>query len=89
MIPLYGFLAGDTIGLLILAQETDLIADVARKLEQAARVRVAPTGTVRITHAGRRLDPQWTVREAGLAALDRIDGVPDSPRERSGERAPE
>jgi hypothetical protein len=36
MIPLYGFLEGDTIGLLILAEEGDTIAALAQKLQDSA-----------------------------------------------------
>jgi hypothetical protein len=40
-IPLYGFLEGDTVGLLVLAEEGQTILDVARKLQDAASIRVA------------------------------------------------
>ena len=79
MIPLYGFLAGDTIGLLILAREDDRVSDLAVRLVQAARVRVVPKPTIRIVHAGRVLEPGWTLREAGISPLDRVDGVEERP----------
>jgi len=34
-LPLYGFLDGDTIGLLIVADENESIASLARKLQEA------------------------------------------------------
>jgi hypothetical protein len=40
MIPLYGFLEGDTIGLLVLADEEETLASLADKLQSAASVRV-------------------------------------------------
>ena len=73
MIPLYGFLEGDTIGLLVLAQGDDSIAEIARKLQAAARLRVAVDGPVTVVYEGRPLDPQLTVADAGLEPLARID----------------
>ena len=73
MIPLYGFLEGDTIGLLVLAEEDDSIAEVARKLQAAARLRVAIDGPVTVMEDGKAIDPTVTVAEAGLQPLARID----------------
>jgi len=73
VIPLYGFLEGDTIGLLVLAEEDDSIAEVARKLQAAARLRVAIDGPVTVAHDGQPVDPTITVAEAGLQPLSRID----------------
>jgi hypothetical protein len=39
-IPLYGFLQGDTVGLLILAEEADTVQILGRKLQDAASIRV-------------------------------------------------
>jgi hypothetical protein len=75
MIPLYGFLEGDTIGVLVLAQPDDTIATLADKLQISAAVRVAPRSPVTVLHGKRVLDPQSTVARAGLTALDRFDVV--------------
>jgi hypothetical protein len=75
MIPLYGFLQGDTIGLLILADEGDTIATLAQKLQVSAQVRVTPKAKVVLLHNGRNLDPFMTVGQAGMEALDRFDVV--------------
>ncbi len=75
MMPLYGFLAGDTIGLLILADEEEPVAALAEKLQAAAAVRVAPRAQVRVLHEGRVLDPRLAVAAAGLRPLDRFDVV--------------
>jgi hypothetical protein len=75
MIPLYGFLEGDTIGLLVLADETDTVAVLAQKLQVAARVRVKPKPKVALLHDGRVLDPQTTVAQARMEPLDRFDVV--------------
>ncbi len=73
MIPLYGFLEGDTIGLLVLAEEGDTIAAITQKLQTSARVRVRPRAKVLLLHNGRALDPQMTVAQARMEALDRFD----------------
>ena len=75
MIPLYGFLDGDTIGLIVLAQPEDTMATLADKLQSAASVRVPRRQNVAVVHRHRTLDPESTVTQAGLAALDRFDVV--------------
>lgn len=75
MIPLYGFLRGDTLGLLILAEETETVESLARKLEQSARLRVAHRPALSVVHKGRVLDGSITVRAAKLEALDRFDVI--------------
>ena len=83
MIPLYGFLEGDTLGLLILAGEQDTAAELARKLQDAAALRVAPTGGARVWAHGEPLEPSATVAGAGLQALDRFDVRFDGARGRT------
>jgi hypothetical protein len=73
VIPLYGFLEGDVIGLLVLADERETVESLARKLERSAAVRVAPRARLRVRAAGRALDGSLTVAAAGLTALDRFD----------------
>jgi hypothetical protein len=77
MIPLYAFLQGDTLGLLILAEEEETVASLARKVVAAATVRVAPPkGDLVVMRDDRALDARVTVTAAGLEALDRIDVLP-------------
>jgi hypothetical protein len=76
LVPLYGFLRGDTIGLVVLVQDTDRVREVARSLMEAAAVRVAPRAHADVYRNGTRLDPDATVAAAGLGALDRVDVVP-------------
>lgn len=84
MIPLYGFLRGDTLGLLVLARETDTVATLGERLQQAARLRVRPRADVRVVYRGRVLDPKQTLAAAKVRALDRFDVVPaDAPLEAS------
>ena len=77
LVPLYGFLRGDTIGLVVLVHDHQTIADVAASLQQAAAVRVPPSRRVRVYAGERALDPALTVKAAGLSALDRVDVVPE------------
>jgi toluene-4-monooxygenase system protein B len=80
MIPLYGFLQGDTMGLLVLADESDTIGELIRKLQASARVRVKPARRVHLVHKTRVVDEQATVAQARMEALDRFDVVEvDSP----------
>jgi toluene-4-monooxygenase system protein B len=75
LIPLYGFVQGDTLGVLVLVQHEDSVATLAATLSEAANVRVAPFVDPRVCHAGRRLAPTLTVAEAGLKPLARVDLV--------------
>jgi len=74
-IPLYGFLQGDTIGLLVLADEDDSVSRLARKLQEAASIRVAHVDKVDVVYGGKVIDPTLTVVQAGLQALDRFDVI--------------
>jgi hypothetical protein len=76
LVPLYGFVHGDTLGVLVLVQDTDSIAVLARQLQQAATVRVPTIPDAVVMARGQPLDPRITVRAAGLSALDRVDLVP-------------
>jgi hypothetical protein len=73
MIPLYGFLEGDTMGLLVLAGEDDTMATLARRLQQAAALRVAPRALASVWSRGQLLSAGATVAATGLQALDRVD----------------
>ena len=74
-IPLYGFLEGDTLGLLVLAEEAETVRELARKLQDAANIRVARYGDVELLHNGKSVDQGLTVAQAGLQALDRFDVI--------------
>ena len=78
ILPLYGFVEGDTLGLLVLAEEDDTMATLADKLQAAASVRVAPRARVKVVVDGRAVPPEVTVRVAGLRPLQRIDLVEDA-----------
>ena len=74
-IPLYGFLEGDTLGLLMLAEEGDTILQLARKLQDAANIRVSHIDHVDFLYDGKSIDPGLTVAQAGLQPLDRFDVI--------------
>jgi hypothetical protein len=75
LVPLYGFLQGDTLGLVVLVHDTDRVRDIAQRLQRAAAVRVPVRERVVVLANGRRLDPDATITQAGLSALDRVDVV--------------
>jgi hypothetical protein len=75
LVPLYGFLKGDSIGLVLLVHDHDSIADVAACLQEAAACRVAPKPVAHVYAQGKRLDPALTVTQSGLQALDRVDVI--------------
>ena len=75
-IPLYGFLQGDTVGLLILADEGDTLQSLARKLQDAASLRVAVRERVQVMYNDNAMDPAITIAQAGFQALDRFDVIP-------------
>ena len=75
LVPLYGFVQGDTLGLLVLVRTTDTVAQLATVLQEAATMRIAPSADVFVRHRHARLDPTLTVAAAGLTALDRVELV--------------
>jgi hypothetical protein len=74
-LPLYVFVQGDTLGLLVLAPEAERVDELALRLSRAAAPRVAANGALRILHRGRLLRGDLTLTEAGLCALERVDLV--------------
>ena len=79
-IPLYGFLQGGVVGLLILAEEGDTIRTLAGKLQDAASLRVAGREEAKLVFNEKVIDPAITVAQAGLQALDRFDVISGQPR---------
>ena len=73
LVPLYGFLEGDVLGLLVLAHHDMTMADLAERMRSSSRVRVAVDDALEVVHAGRAVDSTETVAGAGIEALDRID----------------
>lgn len=76
MIPLYAFVEGDTLGLLVLAREAETVGQLAERLQKTASLRVAPRAGLRLRHQGRWLEPSRPIGQCGVQALDRIDLAP-------------
>ena len=74
-VPLYGFLEGETIGLLILAEESETMDSLAERLQEAASLRVAPSSSVSVVYGESSLAPTMTVAQAGMKPLERFDVV--------------
>ncbi len=72
-IPLYCFVRGDTLGLVVLAVESESIDELALRLSRAAAPRVKLAGRLRVLHHGRLLQGGLTLTQAGVSALDRVD----------------
>lgn len=73
-IPLYGFIAGDTLGLLIFAEPEESLFSLASRLQQSASVRRKPgrAEQLRVVFQDNVLSPEWTVGRAGLTPRDRF-----------------
>ena len=76
LIPLYGFLAGDTLGVVVLVHDHQPVRDIAVYLQQAASARVVPLHGSRVFVGERCLDPDMTIAQSGLLPLMRVDVVP-------------
>lgn len=74
-IPLYGFLESDILGLLMLAEEGETVLQLARRLQDAANIRVAHKDRIDLVYNGKVIDPGLTAAQAGLQALDRFDVI--------------
>lgn len=75
LIPLYGFVTGDTLGVLVLVHDHDSIATLMTSLAQAVSVRIPAARRANLLKSGVRLDPKLTVAEARLQPLERVDLV--------------
>jgi hypothetical protein len=77
LMPLYGFVRGDMLGVLVLVRASDSVGTLIDTLEQATAVRVTPRPHARLFAGERELDRASTVAAAGLTALERVDLVPE------------
>jgi len=72
-LPLYGFVEGDTVVVLIIADENESVASLAKKLRDAVSLRVATTDDMEIVYRAVALDPAITLDQAKFAPLERFD----------------
>lgn len=76
MIPVYGFLQGDTLGILVFAYEEDTVETLASRLVSASCVRVEPgKNLTTVIFKGQKLDAKQTLKSIGLEPLERFDVV--------------
>ena len=75
-IPLYGFVTGDSLGLIVLVDSEHSVAELALRAQRAAAMRVAPAERVGVYRAGELIAPELSVAAAGLAPLDRVEIAP-------------
>jgi hypothetical protein len=75
MIPVYGFLEGDTLGLLLFAYEDETVGSLINKLQISAKFRVPPKKKPVLFFDGKALDQDLLIGATPITALDRIDVV--------------
>lgn len=76
MIPILGYVAGDRAELLIYAYETDTIAQLIDKVQQAATVSTRPPKTMSLLFKGRKVPLDATVAEVGFSPKDVVELIP-------------
>lgn len=72
-IPLYGWVQGDSVVVVVLAREDQTVRELVELLSQAVSVRVHVSAPGTALLRGKRLDPDASVRSSGIEPLDRID----------------
>jgi hypothetical protein len=72
LVPVYGFTQGDSMGVVVLAQDTDTVEHLGVLLAQACEMRVGMSHAA-IWVNGKQVDPTITLAEAGIDALCRVD----------------
>ena len=72
-LPLYGFMEGDAVGLLIVADEQESVLSLAARLRDAASLRVDGSCNVEVVYRGMVLDPDSTLAQANFKPLQRFD----------------
>ena len=73
LLPLYGFMEGDTIGLLIVADEQESVRSLSEKLRDAASLRADGSGYMDVVYRGIVLDPDSSLAQADFKPLQRFD----------------
>lgn len=78
MLPVYGFLQGDTLGILLFAYGDETIASLTNKLQLSAKLRVPLKKKPAMFFLGEQLDESLLVSQTSIKALDRVDVVETS-----------
>jgi hypothetical protein len=77
VMPLYGFVQGDTMGVVVLGRLDGTVADLGADLLRAVGVRINRQVPYQLRAGQRRLEPKAVLRTQAMAPLDRIDLVWD------------
>lgn len=77
VLPLYGFVQGDTMGVVVLGRLDATVADLGADLLRAVGVRVAERGPYQLMAGARPLDPSAMLRMLAMEPLQRIDLIWD------------
>ena len=74
-LPLYGFLKGDTLGLVILVNEENTVQELAEKLILAANVRVQipENCPIEVILKERKIPLETLIKNTNFKLLDRFD----------------
>lgn len=80
MIPIYGFLETDTIGLLIMAYPDDTMERLIEKLQNSAAIRVKPRHKMELLYKNQIIASNMTVLEVGFQPLDHFFVMPGKKR---------
>ncbi len=73
VIPLYAFVQGDTMGVVVLGRPEETVRDLGENLLRATGVRVQRRGSFRIISGSQSLDLTAPLLTLGMRPLDRID----------------
>jgi hypothetical protein len=78
VMPLYGFVQGDTMMVVVLARLEETVRRLGDNLLRAVGVRVARRGAFTLMAGDRRLDLDTSLAAQGLQPLERVDLVWES-----------
>ena len=71
--PLYGFVQGDTMGVVVLGRLDGTVAELGANLLRAVAVRLDRRGPYQLRAGARRLELDAPLRTQAVEPLDRID----------------
>lgn len=77
VMPLYGFVQGDTLGVVVLGRLDETVRELGENLLRATGVRVKRRAGFRIMSGERSLNLAAPLRTLGMQPLDRVDLVWD------------
>ena len=74
-LPLYAFVQGDSMGIVVLGRPEATVAELGEDMLRAAGVRIGRRAAFRLTAGARALELAATLGTQGLEALERVDLV--------------